>query len=301
VALIPPFFLDCVVAIGQRTASGVRWTASGFLYGQFQGPGPVEGQSYYRTYIVTNRHVLRDAENIMVRFNRLADEPAQALDIDLSQGPNGQPVWFAHPNPDVDVAIMPINVELLREHGFQAEYFHGDAHAASRERMRDLGVSEGDNAFVLGFPMELAGEPRNYVVVRSGTVARVRDCLQGVTDSFLIDTPVFPGNSGGPVVVGPELVAIEGTRPVTAAYVIGVVAAYLPYTDHAVSAQTGRVRVVFEENSGLTVVYTVDQVEETIDTATASPSAAPSTPPEAAPSEVPPEGSTESSTATKPG
>ena len=35
-ALIPPFFMDCVVAIGiESSGSGRQWVASGFLYGDY--------------------------------------------------------------------------------------------------------------------------------------------------------------------------------------------------------------------------------------------------------------------------
>jgi hypothetical protein len=40
----------------------------------------------------------------------------------------------------------------------------------------------------------------------------------------------------------------------------------VPYIDVAISTQTRRPRVTFEENSGLTEVHPVDFIEETIDT-----------------------------------
>src|SRR5207248_3194180 len=145
-----------------------------------------------------------------------------------------------------------------------SQFFHGNRHVANRATMKSVGVSEGDVAYVLGFPMELAGEDRNYVVVRGGTVARVRDCLRGSASSFLVDASVFPGNSGGPVVVRPEVIAIGGTTAVKEALLIGVVAGYLPYQDVAISQQTQNPRVVFEENSALAVVYPVDAIEEAV-------------------------------------
>jgi hypothetical protein len=42
------------------------------------------------------------------------------------------------------------------------------------------------------------------------------------------------------------------------------VQSYVPYQDLAVSLQTKRPRVVFEENSGLAAVHPVDLIEETI-------------------------------------
>jgi hypothetical protein len=43
-----------------------------------------------------------------------------------------------------------------------------------------------------------------------------------------------------------------------------MVRAYEPYQDVAVSVQTKRPRIIFEENSGLTDVIPMDDVEDTI-------------------------------------
>ncbi len=79
-----------------------------------------------------------------------------------------------------------------------------------------------------------------------------------------MDAFVFPGNSGGPVVLKPEVVAIDGTASVGKTYLIGVVQSYIPYEDIAVSLQTLKPRVVSSENSGLAAVYPVEHIEETI-------------------------------------
>ena len=105
-----------------------------------------------------------------------------------------------------------------------------------------------------GFPMGQVGKERNYTIVRHGSLARVRDAIVGSSESFLVDTLIFPGNSGGPVVIRPEALAVGGTKATQKALLIGIVAGYLPYRDVAVSQQTKRARVIFEENSGLAVV-----------------------------------------------
>ena len=75
---------------------------------------------------------------------------------------------------------------------------------------------------------------------------------------------VFPGNSGGPVVLCPSRIAIDGTSPIMKSVLIGIVKSYVPYNDIAVSQQTNRPRIVFEENSGLTSVESVDAILETV-------------------------------------
>jgi S1-C subfamily serine protease len=262
-ALIPPFFIDCVVAIGADDAEGKRkWIASGFLYGH-----PLtnsEGdQKLYKVLLVTNRHVFQGLTKAYLRFNPQADEPAREYNLDLLDK-DGNPLWLANPKGAADIAVIPINFNLLKEHAMQVAFFRSDEHVASTEKMNELGITEGDFAYVLGFPMGLIGGQRNTVVVRSGSIARIRDALTKANQTFLVDAFVFPGNSGGPVVSKPEALSIEGTKSQNAAYLIGIVQSYVPYQDLAVSLQTKRPRVVFEENSGLAAVHPVDLIEETI-------------------------------------
>jgi len=262
-ALIPPFYIDTVVALGTYDDKGEpRWTASGFLYGDFSHTAD-DNHKYYRVYLVTNRHVVDGEPRLCLRCNPQAEEPAHTYDVDLLKA-DGSSLWFASPRAEADVAVVPINVAVLREHGMKFGYFRGDQDAATIDRMNELGITEGDFAYVLGFPMGLIGGDRNFVIVRSGSIARVRDALNKTSQEFLVDAFVFPGNSGGPVILKPELARIEGTSATRTAHLIGVVARYVPYTDVAVSMQTKRPRVIFEENSGLTAVQPIDFVQEAI-------------------------------------
>lgn len=260
-ALIPPFYLDCVVAIGTTDADGNhRWVASGFLYGVRLPEGKPRT---YQVYLVTNRHVLAELPRAYLRFNPQADKPAREFDLSLFDD-LGEPLWFCHPDPEADVAVMPINFDLLQEREMQVAYFENDAHVAGIAAMNELGITEGDFAYILGFPMGLVGDHRNAVIVRSGTIARIRDTLAKSNKTFLVDAFAFPGNSGGPVILKPEAIAIDGTRAPAVSLLIGIVRAYVPYEDVAVSLQTNRPRVVFEENSGLAAVQPVDLIEETL-------------------------------------
>lgn len=262
-ALIPPFFIDCVAAIGTGDSeSERRWVASGFLYG-CRLPDGVNKQRQYQVYLVTNRHVLTGMDKAQLRFNPIDNKNAREFMLDLIND-SGKPLWFTHPDDRIDVAVAPINFDLLQDRGMQVAYFENDHHGATIELLNQVGVTEGDFAYVLGFPMGLVGGHRNSVIVRSGTLARIRDVLAGSNTAFLVDAFVFPGNSGGPVILKPEALAIEGTAAQTMPYLIGVVQAYVPYEDVAVSVQTGRPRIVFEENAGLAAVLPVDFIEETI-------------------------------------
>jgi S1-C subfamily serine protease len=277
--LVPPFFVDSVVAIGHMEATPgpnpgltqVRWVpdASGFLYGDLiskQGD-----QGLYEVYLVTNKHVVLDhiaaaAGPLSVRFNSQSPGSAREYDIPLNDE-HGKPTWHAHADADVDLAVIRINANFLKEQGARFDFFTSNGNLLTREKAKEIGLSEGDGIFVLGFPMGLVGGIQDYVIVRQGAIARIRDRLDSPTvKTFLIDSFIFPGSSGSPVVLKPEASSIVGTKPaIHQAYLVGVVQAYVSYIDTAYSKQTKRPRVTFEENSGLATVVPADYIQETIE------------------------------------
>ena len=263
-ALIPSTFLDTTVALGAAAEDGtVQYTATGFLY-EHQLQPTAEGEAPRAfVFLVTNRHVADRGRELHVRFNVLADGAQDVRHLP----PEGDEVtrpWITHPDPEIDVAVRLLNAPGLGAAGTALTAYDSQRHVFLREEARATGMSEGDGVFVLGFPMGLAGEERNYVIVRQGIIARIRNWLDGRENSFLIDASIFPGNSGGPVLIKPEATAIQGTRPNGRCGLIGMVSSYLPYQEVAVSKQTGRPRMIFEENSGLGVVVPVDEIAATV-------------------------------------
>jgi S1-C subfamily serine protease len=212
----------------------------------------------YLVYLVTNRHVVEGHQELQLRVNPAALGAAREYSLDLGAA-------IRHPNPEVDVAAVPVNMNLLQAEGMQVAFFADAQHCAPVARLQSEGVAEGDSVFLLGYPMGLIGGVGAAALVRSGTIARLRDVFASPSSPFLIDGSVYPGNSGGPVVSKPELASVSGTTAVGSSYLIGIVASYTAYQDVAVSQQTGRPRVIFEENSGIAQVFTVDMIAETVE------------------------------------
>ena len=258
-ASIPPFFADAVVAIGYEQQNGqILWGASGFFY--FHTLKDDQG----RVYLVTNKHVLEGKDKVLLRINPKALGKPKGYVLNLINQSPGQVLWRGHRIKKVDVAVIPVNFNLFKAEDLSVSYFHDSKHTLNTKEMEKDGQSDGDSIYALGFPVTLVGDKSNSVIVRSGTIARIRDTLKLPTEPFLVDTTVFPGNSGGPVINKPELIAIKGTKTIDKASLIGIVASYVPYRDVAVSRQTQNVRVVFEENSGLSNVFSVDCIQTII-------------------------------------
>lgn len=267
-ALIPPFFINSVVAIGKTigTAPAVkkRWVGTGFLFGTFQNVNADDPTtSNYKIHLVTNKHVIENQDNLILRFNPQNGQAATDFPI-LLKKPDGSTVWTGHPNPNVDVAVLAINAQMLTDAGMIFSFFKSNTDILDKLGLAANQISEGDFIYVLGFPMGMMPSDRQHVIVRGGVIARIKDLYENRSTSFMVDSLVFPGNSGGPVILKPEMVAIQGTPAFNNAALIGIVKSYIPFTDVAISQQTGKTRITFEENSGLANVETVDKIVEAI-------------------------------------
>lgn len=263
-ALIPPSYLDAIVAIGTASEENpVRLVATGFFYGFPRDVDPTGEAKSHNIFLVTNRHVIEGKKELTVRVNRRANERAK-LFLSLLKAPDGSDTWINHPG-GADVAITHIDALKLAEQGIQFNFFRDPKHTVSRKKANELEISEGGGVYVLGFPLGLAGKERNYAIARHGVIARVQDWLRGDSNEFLIDATVFPGNSGGPVVTKPEIASIKGTKSLDECSLIGLVSSYIPYEDVAVSMQSGMTRAVFQENSGLAVVVPFDAIREAVE------------------------------------
>ena len=262
-ALIWEYFFDTVVALGVPQAdNSVQYIATGFLYGYPEGKDE-KGQETYWVFLVTNRHVVEGVTDILVRFNAQSGKDPKTQRIPVEY-PDKTVRWTVHPD-SYDVAVLLIDEFLpeIEKSGIKMSFICEGVHTTTLDEMRNSEFGEGNEVFVLGFPLGMAGITQNYVIVRQGIVARIRDWYCEDTKSFLIDSLVFLGNSGGPVISKPVLASF-GNKPHIDSRLIGMVSSYLPYEDVAWSRQTGRPKILFEENSGLATVIPIDTIRETV-------------------------------------
>lgn len=242
-ANIPQKYLLNVVAIGNADSSAWQEMATGFIYGVSVGKS-----GGFDTFLVTAKHVLVDKERnplskIKIRINPVENSAAREVTVELFQ--DDQQIWTE--NGLVDVAVMRINLNQLTREGLMFSMNYLDEHLYSLKSLEEEGVSEGDAIFTIGFPSGLGESERVYPLVRTGTIARIRDLYEEKVDSFIIDATVYPGASGSPVFYKPET-----AHP---AFLLGIVSEYIPYVENAVSEHDGKILLRLRENSGFTRVY----------------------------------------------
>lgn len=199
-------------------------------------------------FIVTCKHVVKDLPQAWVKFHVKGQKTMIAVPLGSE---NFHFVY--HPNAGIDLAVSALpNIDgtELDVSAIGLDLF-----------MPSDSLFEGEDVYFLGFPMTIGGE-KAIPVCRSGIISMLGESEY----TFLIEGYAYPGNSGGPVFLKPSIYNFRTNAigKITSPYLIGVVTKCVNYCEPAFSKQTGRVRITFEENSGLTFVIPSQYIKELI-------------------------------------
>jgi hypothetical protein len=151
--------------------------------------------------IVSNRHVLGDAPWVELEFALATPDKQRILGKPYTVRINrGELPVLCHPDPNVDLALMPIapilnmlsesgikfHVTQLSENDFPAPHVESALHAAS-------------GILMIGFPNGLMDEHNNLPLVRRGILATPYAADYMGRPDFVVDIASFGGSSGSPV------------------------------------------------------------------------------------------------------
>jgi V8-like Glu-specific endopeptidase len=202
-------------------------------------------------YIVTNEHIAK-INGLYIRFNvKSAANRNLRYSIDRMINYSNAP-WLVALNSDVATVLLVDYPEVENS----KDTIDVKPMGVSLFKYWDY-VNEGDDIYILGFPIGIGAKAHYSPVYRSGIIS-----LKENKNEFLIDANIFPGNSGGPVFMKPSIFDYrsQSLGITVPGYFIGIVSSYIPYRDVAISEQTQRPRIIFEENSGLAIVYSTDVI-----------------------------------------
>lgn len=238
--------------------------ATGFLVGFAVNSEPDLNKRSYKIFLLTNRHVFNGQDQLWVRFDKKNAQNTVRFSVQLRD--SGGIKWLAHKNERVDLAMLTISPTFLNKNAVDWTFLNEEVFAYPN-KFDEIGIELGDGIFLAGFPLGISGNERNYAIVRGGTIARIdREIIESV-ESFLIDATVFPGNSGGPVFLKPELTSLVNTKAVDSVYLIGVVSGYKLYQEVLYSHQSNPpiVSGISVENSGLATVVPMNFAKDIYD------------------------------------
>ena len=217
-ARIDPMLMDSVCLLTDADSNAL---GTAFLYGY---PSDEEDEPGFTGWLVTCKHVVYDEETnsmeeTIVSLNRYDAHRAQPFRINPE-------LWTLHST--ADIAVTRMSPPQLDQ--FEVDYsaWAWERTAIGREGVKREGIHEGDEVLSLGFPIGFQAEDTDnlfslhYPLVRTGVLAQIRGWLHNEHSTFLVDCPIFDGNSGGPICTIPSPVAIGNSQAQKQIWLIGV-------------------------------------------------------------------------------
>jgi hypothetical protein len=208
-------------------------------------------------HLVTAKHVVENNfENLFVFLNSKQFQKPSAKPLKLIY--DGGFKWIRHKNPDVDIAILP----FLLGNDDKVKFIPDSLMLKNLSEIHEL-----IDVFYVSFQPGLNDFKKDGGVdpiIRKGVISRMNN-----DDTFFIDGSAFPGNSGSPVFLFPTPVKINSNGVMIGGpmnvQLLGVMGAYISYQDVAISQQTKKPKVIFEENTGLSLIYSTKSLSELIE------------------------------------
>jgi len=150
-------------------------------------------------WIVTAKHVFYnpddkwDPESLQIRFNWFDQKPVdEYLGITIKLKENAEHLWIAHEDSSIDLAAIQLVISIKDAGRKSVNPVPVQAYASSSD------LYEGASIFAFGYPGAVGPSYWTRAVIRTGIVAWVSP-EKPLYNTCLIDSLIYPGNSGGPV------------------------------------------------------------------------------------------------------
>lgn len=152
--------------------------------------------------IVTNKHVVRGYSDLKIMFSLAGECGAVNGDYTLVPFSNQDALWIDHPDPEVDLCIMPIAsvINFYSKAGHPLYYTPFNLDLLPTEEQAEK-LSCIDEVTMIGYPQGLWDNINNLPIVRRGITATPYKYDYRGKKEFVVDMACFPGSSGSPVFV----------------------------------------------------------------------------------------------------
>ena len=155
--------------------------------------------------IITNKHVVRDAVTGTFHLT-VADGNGLPLvganSFKSIQLDNFDKKWIPHPDPNIDLAAMPIAplIHEARNQGIAFFYRSHDSELVATDEF-SANLTAVEDILMVGYPNGIWDSYNNSPIFRTGVTATHPAWDYNGKSEFMIDAACFPGSSGSPVLL----------------------------------------------------------------------------------------------------
>lgn len=157
--------------------------------------------------IITNKHVIKGGKKGKFKLCLPENSDERFVDVELD---NFEKQWIMHPQPDVDLCILPINplIEDLYRSGKRVLFKAISKNLIPSNEVQEC-LTAVEDILMIGYPNGIWDSYNNKPIVRRGITATDITLDYNNKAEFLIDIAAFPGSSGSPV-----FIYNQGTYPI---------------------------------------------------------------------------------------
>jgi S1-C subfamily serine protease len=229
---------QCTTIIRCVNRQGVPSSGTGFFFAFFRH----DNQEV--PAIVTNKHVIAGAEKGILHWTRKKADGRPDIgnthDVLIEAG--FENYWLAHPDPSVDLAVLPIAgiISELAKGNTTVYLASADQTSIPKEQdFKDLLPME--DVLVVGYPDGISDIKNNIPVFRRGITATPAYVDFEGRGEFLIDAAIYPGSSGSPVFIYNQGTWLNRTNAVSLGTRLLLVGVVYGVAQHSVN---GELRIV---------------------------------------------------------
>lgn len=188
--------------------------------------------------LITAAHVLEGIKGefatLFLRTHESDGYKKFAYQVPIRSGT--QQLWKQHPEVDVAVMLLPIPRKA-------DIYLASTDLLATENELTKLDIHAGEEVFVLGYPYGAQANEAGFPILRSGRVSSFPLTPTAMVKTFLLDFPVFRGNSGGPVFIDQRIRGIGRKTAIgNFASVLGIVSQELSIKEEVKSLQETQIK-----------------------------------------------------------
>lgn len=153
--------------------------------------------------IVTNKHVVKGAKKGRLLMTVMGPGKTPMFgEVGAFELDNFEQQWHPHPDPTVDLCVMPIAPLLAEADKAGKKFFYIPMDKSLIPTDEEIGDMMGLEAVtMIGYPNGLWDQVNNLPIFRRGVLATDYKRDWNGKKEFLIDAACFPGSSGSPVML----------------------------------------------------------------------------------------------------